>query len=258
MDTTSTDAQTEDTQVALTAAKQKAIGSAVQAYFDNLNEAAMAKKVAQEISAEAKQGFKKVADNQLAVLNEGLKDVSETVTEAAWNTYYKAQVAQQILEAKTSHGDLRFSTKNSREQTLHMLKVATIGLTAARHDKKFMPSPEAARNLKKYMDEVKPKLHAAKLVKAQDEPKAEDKPEKKLKGDTYYYLFGHKTKGKFEGLTLFVHRSQFLSVLQTMAQEYASQFPGGFSYCVADAERLTPKEKPKPLPSFAAFELPAP
>jgi hypothetical protein len=210
------------------------IEGAVDAVLNNLNEIEVAKKAA-EVGNKA---VTKAANGQLNALKTALSDYTEIVTQDVWDKLFRANVSERLSTAKID-GSQRYANRGSRDVMVNLIKVATMGLTLAKHDKAFEPSPRAQTNLKKYAEEVRPKLQEA-IDPATGEPRLRSlapKPPKKLKGDTYYWLIGceHADKG-ISGANTVIGADYDLVRLEQVARGFAVKYES-FLYCEA---KMTP------------------
>jgi hypothetical protein len=224
------------------------INGAVDAFLKNLDEIDTKRKATQTTT-----------NNQLRVLEAALKNYAEPVTEETWDAVFKANVAERLAEARGGpNGYLRYNSKNSVSVILNVLKRATMGLTLAKHDKAFAPSPKAANNIKKYADEVGEKLQAA-IDPATDKPRlrtiaAAPKVEKpnKLPEGVCYWLIGcaDATKG-INGANAIITGSVDMDYLKREARKLSSKF-ASFLYVPAPTPEPLPLEdtKPKVQPLF--------
>ncbi|MDZ4371580.1 MAG: hypothetical protein U1C74_09200 [Phenylobacterium sp.] len=208
---------------------------AVEAILDNLAAVETAKKAAQ-----------KVETNQLAALKVALKDYAEPMTEEAWEKVYCANVQMRLSEAKVD-GSPRYKNNASRDVMVNLIKVATMGLTLAKQDKDFAPSHQVAGNLKKYANEVRPKLQQA-IDPATGKPRLRSiavapKPPKKLPPETYYWLIGCENAAKgIRGANTVVGGGSDLKMLEDTAKRLADKYES-FLYCAAKMETLVQREE---------------
>lgn len=142
----------------------------------------------------AKDEVGKIESGQLGVLATALKDIPEPITEQAWDTEFRDKVAD-LLDNAPANGKPRYANKASRNVMVNLFKVATMGLTLAKRDPAYEPGATSATNLKKYATLIRPMLQSD-PDPATGEPRlssgAPKKPkaQKKLTGDTYYWLVG--------------------------------------------------------------------
>jgi hypothetical protein len=131
----------------------------------------------------------KAESGQLDALKKALKDYAEPLTEEVWEKVYRANVAAR-LDKPNVDGSRRYKNAASRDVMVNLLKVATMGLTLAKHDRAFEPN-NAQTNLKKYTTDVRPELQKA-IDPATGKPRLRSiaapppKPKKLPKG--YVYL----------------------------------------------------------------------
>lgn len=210
---------------------------AVDAILDNLAAVETAKKAAQ-----------KVETNQLAALKAALKDYAQPITEEVWEKVYRANVAARLSEAKMD-GSPRYKNAASRDVMVNMIKVTTMGLTLAKQDKDFAPSHQVAGNLKKYANEVRPKLQKT-IDPETGKPRLRSiavapKPTKKLSGDTYYWLIGCEDGALgLKGANAVIGASYDLARLEWAAEQVADKYQS-FLYCAAKMEPLPKPEEEK-------------
>ena len=105
----------------------------------------------------ARDAAKNEDDNQLTVLATALKDYPEPITEEVWDTVFSVRVSERLAQAKKGDRQ-RYTSQNSRDVMANTIKVASIGITLARVDQRFAPSGPTRKNIKKYADEVRPRL----------------------------------------------------------------------------------------------------
>jgi hypothetical protein len=189
---------------------------------------------------------RKVADKaqsgQLEALNKALKDYAEPLTEEVWEKVYRANVAARLDEATSEGTRRRYANKASRDVMVNLIKVAAMGLTLAKHDRKFQPSYQAQSNLKKYATEVRPKLQAE-IDPATEKPRlrsiaAPPKAEKKLPEGAYYWLIGcEDAKKGIQGANTVIGGGFDLRRLEDVARRKSSQYEI-FLYCVAKLEDM--------------------
>ena len=195
---------------------------------------------------------------QLAALQEALKDHAEPVTELTWEKLFRPTVAKRLDEATVGDAK-RYKNAPSRDVMVNLIKVATMGLTLARHEKAFEPSAEASRNLKKYALEVRPKLQAA-LDPETHQPRLRTIDHKKprtLPKGKLYWLIGCETDQGIAGANTVVAADANLDSLRHRAQLIADKFK---SYLYIEAPQdapvldLSPEtEKPLAIQNAAVF-----
>ena len=197
-----------------------------------------------------RKSITKAEGSQLTVLKNALKDYPEPMTEEAWDKVFKANVAARLAEARVD-GSPRYANSASRDVMVNLIKVATMGLTLARHDRTFEPSYQASTNLKKYASEVRRKLQEtidpatgkARLRTIVTAPR----PPKRLSGDTYYWLIGCEEPDKgLGGANAVLGASHDLNELERGAKRAEEKHPGKFQkflYCAAKMEPLPQHEE---------------
>jgi hypothetical protein len=179
--------------------------------------------------------------NQLRALAAALEEFPGPMTEEVWDRVYRAKVAER-LEKATVNGVPRYASKASRDVTVNTIKVATIGLTLAKIDPSFAAA-SGAKSLKKYADEVRPRLQrledpeTGKPRLSSGKPKPPQSP-KRLAGDTHYWLVGCKDADKgVEGPNTIIAAGHDLNQLKEVAQKLTGKF-ASFRYLTSKMEQL--------------------
>ena len=194
-----------------------------------------------------KKSAEKAEMGQLGVLREALKDYALPVKEPEWDKVIRPIVAERLGKATKAGGGLRYANAASRDVMVHLFKVATMGLTLAKHDKEFASSQWASGNLKKYALEVGPKLQAA-IDPETGEPRLRSIPPKpkapkKLPKDNYYFLIGvGPAKDDINNSVLSHHDT--LADLAVAAKAAAKRFPQytNFRYVIGKLEKFDLQE----------------
>lgn len=115
--------------------------SLTQSQIDIISKAADELIAGEQGKADARQLMETAEKGQLSNLKDALKDYPGAVTEAVWDSFLKANVAE------------RLKSSPSKDTLLNRLKRATMGLTLAKEDPSFMPQ-RGHTNLKKYAEWV--------------------------------------------------------------------------------------------------------
>lgn len=228
--------------------KEVAVGL-VKAYLVNIDEL-------QQVSDAAK----KAASGQLGALKAALMSCAAPVTEPVWDADFRPNVADTLENAKKENGELRYKNRASRDVTLNMLKVATMGLTLAEHDPSFAPSDKSSGNVKKYASEVRPLLQKA-IDPATGQPRLrtiEQKARPKaLPKGKLYWLIGCETNEGIAGANTIIAADDNLDALRRRAQRLADKFK---SYLYIEAPQNAPvldiaaeTEKPLAIQNAAVF-----
>jgi hypothetical protein len=210
------------------------IHAAVDVVLENMNAIDNAKATAAEAEG-----------SQLQMLMAALKDYPRPMSEEVWEKVYRPRVAARLDEAKVK-GSPRYKTAASRDVTVNMLKAATIGLTLAKSDPTFSPAP-TAKNLRKYADEVRPKLQAS-IDPDTGKPRIRSgsggrgarpvKAAKPLAEGAYYWLVGCKDGEKgIGGPNTILAGGRDLEVLKSLARRTSTQF-AAFKYLASKEEAL--------------------
>ena len=170
----------------------------------------------------------KAESGQLAALKHALKDYAEPLTEDVWEKVYRANVAARLDEAKVD-GSRRYANRASRDVMVNLLKVATMGLTLAKQDRKFDPSQRAYANLKKYATEIRPMLQKA-IDPATGKPRlrsiaASPPKPKKLAEGWVYLLIGCEEAGcGIDGANMVLCADPNLDTLKRLAHDFGSDY----------------------------------
>jgi hypothetical protein len=230
--------------ITLPAAEQaKIVHAAMDALLNNFAEVETHK----DHVAKAKGAADKAADSQLGILRNALEKFPEPITEAMWESAFSESVASRLTNW-TVNGVAkdRYKNKNTRDVMVNTIKVAAMGLTLSKHQPEFAPSEKASGNLKKYADEVRPKLQEEKDP-ATGEPRLRSyakKPPKKLTGDTYYWLVGcEDAEKRIAGPNTVIGGDYDLQNLQRTADKMTGRF-ALFVYLTSKVETL-PVERAK-------------
>jgi hypothetical protein len=148
----------------------------------------------------AKNAYEKTEGGLLSILTAALKDYQGPMTEEVWDKMFKANVTAIFTAAKGPHGEMRYANPASRDVMTNLFKVATMGLTLAKIDPSYQATSLNSKNLKKYVESVRPKLQAA-IDPATGKPRLKSNPPKSkapknLPEGSYYWLIGIKDAEK--------------------------------------------------------------
>jgi len=192
----------------------------------------------EESKSEARQLMETAEKGQLSSLKDTLNDFPGVVTEAIWDSFLKADVAE------------RLKNSPSKDTLVNRLKRATMGLTLAKDEPSFAPQSEHT-NLKKYAEWVGVKLQNS-VDPATGQPrlksiaKAAGAKGPKLAAGQTYWLIG-ATDAKADPSVIGDHTD--LSALKVVAKRRNAEF-SRFWFIIAP--------KPQPLdiePSVEADEF---
>jgi len=199
----------------------------------------------------SRKSITKAEGSQMTVLKNALKDYPEPITEEAWDKVFKANVTARLSEAKVG-GIPRYKNPASRDVMVNLIKVATMGITLAKHERRFEPSDKASRNLKKYADEVRSKLQNA-IDPATEKPRLRSiaiapKKEKKLPAGSLYLLIGCEDGDKgIEGANTVIGASSDLDKLVKTARKLSTKFADFLYVPAPPLEPLDWEEKDLPV-----------
>ena len=191
-----------------------------------------------------RQEAAKLELGQLAVLHGALKDYPEPVTEEVWESIFKSKVTA-LLDEAASKGSSRYANTASRDVMVNLFKIATMGLTLAKQEPDFAPTPATATNLKKYATVVRPLLQRA-IDPATGKPRlrsiaasAKSRSGPRLAEGAYYWLIGcEDAELGIAGPNAVLGADRDLRKLEEIASSVASKYRS-FLYCEAKMEPLT-------------------